>query len=82
MTKRNGMSASALLRSYEPRSESRHDLVERDEEMQRRIKARRRDNFIFCALAAIFVVFPLLALSIQSASLTKEQRQVCKHTIC
>ena len=79
MTKIYGMSAEALLQRYEPRSESRPDIVERDEEMLRRIRARRRDYFIFCALMAVFVVLPLVTLAMQNASMTDEQRETVEH---
>jgi len=79
MTKVNGVSMNDLLARLEPRSESRPDIVERDEEMLKRISDRRRNKFIMCALAAMIIVLPIWVLAVQNASMTDEQREATSH---
>lgn len=79
MTKVNGVSMNDLLARLEPRSESRPDIVERDEEVKARIKARYRNTLIVYALVAIFIVLPIVTLAMQNASMSDTQREATSH---
>lgn len=69
----------SLVDELEPRSEERFDLVEQEEEMWRRIAARRRQRLIICVLLTIFIGVPVVVLGLQDRALTDTQRETISH---
>lgn len=78
-TNKNTKMIYSLVEELRPASEERLDIVERDEEMRRRIAARRRQKLLICVLLTLFIGMPVVGLCIQNSMMTDSQRERVSH---